>query len=67
MMRVASYNSRGLSDNRVMVIEGLLSFNGIVFIQEHWQFDEQLNKLNIKDTHICRSGNPGWSHQTKYM
>ena len=54
-MRVVSYNCRGLSDNRVNVIRELLSCNKIVFLQEHWQFEDQLHKLNISDTHASRA------------
>ena len=27
------------------MIKELLAYNNIVFIQEHWQFEEQLHKL----------------------
>ena len=42
-LNVASYNSKGFSDNRVQIIKELLAYNNIVFIQEHWQFEEQLH------------------------
>ena len=43
-LNIASYNSKGFSDNRVEIIKELLAYNNIVFIQEHWQFEEQLHK-----------------------
>ena len=42
-LNVHSYNSKGFSDNRVEIIKELLAYNNIVFIQEHWQFEEQLH------------------------
>ena len=44
-LNVASYNSKGFSDNRVEIIKELLAYNNIVFIQEHWQFEEQFLSL----------------------
>ena len=63
-LNVASYNSKGFSDNRVEIIKELLAYNNIVFIQEHWQFEEQLHKLNIDNRHmaIAVSGMDSSSH-----
>ena len=49
---LASYNSKGFTDNRVEIIKEMLAYNNIVFIQEHWQCEEQLHKLNIDNRHI---------------
>ena len=46
-LNVASYNSKRFSDNGVEIIKELLAYNNIVFIQEHWQFEEQFHKRNI--------------------
>ena len=63
-LNIASYNSKGFSDNRVEIIKELLAYNNIVFIQEHWQFEEQLHKLNIDNRHmaIAVSGMDSSSH-----
>ena len=46
------------------IIKELLAYNNIVFIQEHWQFEEQLHKLNIDNGHmvIAVSGMDSSSH-----
>ena len=51
-LRVTTYNCRGLSDNRISTIKELVSINDILFIQEHWLYEEQLHKLNICDIHM---------------
>ena len=63
-LNVASYNSKGFSDNRVEIIKELLAYNNIVFIHEHWQFEEQRHKLNIDNRHmaIAVSGMDSSSH-----
>ena len=63
-LNVASYNSKGFSDNRIEIIKELLAYNNIVFIQEHWQFEEQLLKQNIDNRHmaIAVSGMDSSSH-----
>ena len=56
LLSIVSYNSRGLSDNRQSVIKELLSINDIVFIQEHWLYNDQLHHLyNISDSHMCHA------------
>ena len=64
ILNIASYNSKGFSDNRIETIKELLAYNNIVFIQEHWQFEEQLHKLNIDNRHmaIAVSGMDSSSH-----
>ena len=56
LITIASYNSRGLSDNRKSIIKELLSANDIVFIQEHWLFNEQLHHIGeLSNCHMCHA------------
>ena len=64
VLRIATYNSKGFSDNRKLVISDLLLFNDIVHIQEHWLFDGQLHQVNISNDHQLPC--PEWTQHLEF-
>lgn len=52
-LRVMSYNCHGYSASKLPYVSSLLTNCDILFLQEHWLSDNQLNTLNnINSTHL---------------
>ena len=46
ILRIASYNSKGHSSERINYMNNLLKSNDVLFVQEHWYLNSQLSDLS---------------------
>ena len=52
--RLASYNSRGFNDSKKFYLKQLILACDIVYLQEHWLSESQVNDLSVLvDTHLA--------------
>ena len=62
MLRLVSFNSRGLNSDKKSYLCHLLSECDVLFLQEHWQSDKQLHDLNVLSHEHNATGVCGFSN-----
>jgi exonuclease III len=59
-LKFVSYNCRGLHDSKKDYLENLLSQCDILFLQEHWLTDVQIQSLNLINSNFSAFGISGF-------
>ena len=61
-LRMVTYNRRGLNDTKKLYVNQILAGCDILFLQEHWQSDDQLGCFNSISSEHASVGVSGFSN-----
>ena len=61
-LRIVTYNRRGLNDTKKLYVNQILAGCDILFLQEHWQSDDQLGCFNSISSEHASVGVSGFSN-----